>query len=203
MRIRGFAALLLLFAPCGERIDSAMPQTVTAIMTASASSEDGNIDLDKSVIYWKGTKLMNTGYHEGFLKLKAGNLTVGNDIIKEGSFVADISTIQVTDIPEHEAEARANLEMHLKSDFYANQFPYSQFTITRVFQVLNSQQICGNLQIRDVKREVCFETTTQGKLHSTSFTLNRSDWNIGAEGSWLEERLVDDAFYLLIMLWVL
>lgn len=172
-------------------------------MAASAPSEDVNIDLEKSVIYWKGTKFRNTRYHEGFLKLKAGNLRMENGIIKGGSFLADLNTIQVTDIPEHETEAKANLETHLKSDFATDQFPYSQFSITRVTQVGNSQQICGNLQIRGVKREVCFETTTQGKLHSASLILNRSDWNIGAEGGWLEKRLVDDVFYLKIELWVI
>lgn len=203
MGIRRFIVLLLLLSACGGRTDSTAPDTEAAMVTASASSEVGNINLEKSVIYWKGTKFSNTRYHEGFLKLKAGNLRVENGIIKGGSFLVDINTIQVTDIPEHEAKARANLEMHLKRDFDADQFPYSQFCITGVVQVGNSQQICGDLQIRDIKRKVCFKTTTQGKLHLASLTLNRSEWNIGAEGSWLEERLVDDAFYLTIKLWVI
>ncbi len=202
MQSRGMLVLMLLFFACVERGDSIKSNDTVLMVNAPDSLTEGNVDLERSVIYWRGTKFMKTRYHEGFVKFKAGNLEIENGIIKEGSFIADMSSIEGTDIPEHETEARSNLETHLKSEFAVDQFPYSEFTITATGQSGSSQQICGDFRIKNITHGLCFEVTSHGNQYIAEVTLDRTRWNVGQEGSWLEKRLVDDEFYLRINLWI-
>jgi hypothetical protein len=197
-----YGILLLVACGCGEHtvIDQPIPEPTTAILTAAVA--EGNVDLGRSVIHWKGTKMGQMRHHEGYLKLRSGHLEVEDGRIRSGYFMADMATLQVTDIPAHEIQARANLVKHLKSDFDAKRFPYSRFTIKSVRQPGNQQQVCGDLQIRDIVQRVCFEVMGDGYPFTADLVLNRSDWQIGAAGGWLGKRLVDDTFYLKVDLYV-
>ena len=203
--MRNSSALLLLFLgaiACGGKMDRRHPVNHADLVAASVKFYDGNINLTKSVVRWKGTKLLKSRYHEGTVRLHAGSLSLEGGIPTGGTLVADMSSIEVTDIPDHEPEARANLVRHLKSDFDSRQFPYARFDFTQVEHTSGVQKICGDMQIKGITREVCFEATGQNGYWQAHLTLSRSQWNIGAEGSWLEKRLVDDEFYLNIQLWI-
>ena len=109
------------------------------------------IDLLKSNIHWKGTKMRGAGKHEGEIALQSGFLIKNSNQLVNGSFVADMTTIGVTDIPEHEPVPRDNLNSHLKSsDFFdVEKFPTSAFEITNVRQITSdSLLISGEFDLK-------------------------------------------------------
>jgi polyisoprenoid-binding protein YceI len=119
--------------------------------------------------------------------------------------VADMNAITVTDIPPHETEAIQNLTNHLKSDFDTKRFPLSKFYITSVsYTSADRLLVSGNLTIKDVTKNITIPaivaSVNGNKKFTTVFKFNRFYWNIGADGSWLEKRLVDKEIELKIEL---
>ncbi len=136
-----------------EKYSVIINQTQTVKPPKSAAGEQ--VDTKKSIIRWKGTKMMRTGKHEGTLKLKEGVLLFKEDILIGGYFIADMNSIEITDMPAHETIAIRNLTTHLKSDFDVLQYPTSKFEITRVEYLNNYMlKIRGNMTIKDVTRNI-------------------------------------------------
>lgn len=161
------------------------------------------IDLSKSIIHWKGTKMRGTGKHEGEIELKNGYLIANNEQLSSGNFVVDMTTIGVTDIPEHEPIPRNNLNNHLKSsDFFdVGKFPTSEFQITNVKQITSdSLLVSGNLTLKDITKNIEFRAEYQDKFFATKFTFDRFEWNIAYEGNFADKTLVDKDIELKIML---
>lgn len=97
--------------------------------------EDANIlsvNIKKSVVEWKGTKLLRTGKHEGIVSFKDGQMSFSNGKLVGGKFVVDMKSIYITDIPKSDPEPRKNLTTHLNKDFETKIFPIASFTITSV-----------------------------------------------------------------------
>ena len=152
------------------------------------------IDLSKSNIHWKGTKMRGAGKHEGEIKLKSGYLITENNQLVNGNFVVDMSTIGVTDIPEHEPVPKNNLNNHLKSsDFFdVEKFTTSEFHITSVKQITSdSLLVSGNLTLKDITKNIEFGAKYQGKFFQTKFKFDRFQWNIAYEGNFADKTLVD------------
>ncbi len=161
-------------------------------------SQNGNltkeiVDISASKIYWKGTKMRGLGKHEGEVKLKEGFFLIDGDKVVGGKFIVDMTTINVTDIPEYETVPRRNLNKHLKSDdfFAVSEYPFASFEI----EGINLNQVSGTLTIRNVSKKIQIEseiTKVQKNFKITSsFTINRFDWNVGYTGSWIDKTLVD------------
>lgn len=161
------------------------------------------IDLTKSNIHWKGTKMRGTGKHEGEIELESGYLITNNEQLSNGNFVVDMTTIRVTDIPEHEPIPRNNLNKHLKSsDFFdVDKFPTSEFQITNVKQLTSdSLLVSGNLTLKDITKNIEFGAKYQDKFFTTKFTIDRFQWNIAYEGNFADKTLVDRDIELKIKL---
>ncbi|MEO1030396.1 MAG: YceI family protein, partial [Bacteroidota bacterium] len=163
------------------------------------------IDLDNSQIYWKGTKFGGAGKHEGKIKLKSGFCIVQNNEIFGGSFIADMKTISVTDMPEHEVIAISKINNHLKSaDFFeVERYPTSKFKITRIKKSLNdSIIISGNLTIKNKTKSIKFKASklSSNKTLLTNFTIDRFKWDIGSNDNFIKKILVDRDIELTIQL---
>ena len=171
------------------------------------------INIESSIIYWKGTKV--SGQHEGTLKLKEGVIEYNDNHITGGYFIADMNTIAITDIPKHEKEARKNLREHLKDQdfFYVGKYPIAKFEIIETKRLeADKILITGNLSIRDVTKQISIEasqnTNAQSYLEfNTSFSFNRFDWNVAYQGSYwdrmssiLDNNLVHKEISLSILL---
>ncbi len=129
---------------------------------------------------------------------KKGILHFSHSGLSGGYFVTDMKSIRVTDMPAAETSAIQNLTNHLSSDLGTEQHPVAKFTITQVSEHKNGYglQVAGDLTIKDVTRNVAIiveeGTQSEGRHHYTaSFSIDRFDWNIGTDGSWLEKKLVD------------
>lgn len=157
------------------------------------------IDIKKSEVKWKGTKMRGMGKHEGTVTIKNGYFETKHGELYGGRIVFDMTTIMVTDIPEHEPVPRRRLNNHLMSDdfFGAEEFPEAEFSILKIIESKEPHfQIEGELSIRDVtdKVTVLLEVIEEGskiKAITTSIKFDRFNWNVGYTGSWLERTFVD------------
>ncbi|MGB5417429.1 YceI family protein [Algibacter sp.] len=197
---------ILLTSCIGKHNSDAQKATVTAERTELKTKTTGDtikIDLTKSNIYWKGTKMRGAGKHEGEIKLKSGYLITENNKLVNGNFIVDMTTIGVTDIPEHEPVPRNNLNNHLKSiDFFdVEKFKSSEFQITKIKQInSDSLVVSGNLTLKDITKNIEFGAKYQGKFFETKFTLDRYQWNIAYEGNFADKTLVDKDIVMKIKL---
>jgi hypothetical protein len=158
------------------------------------------IDTQQSVIRWKGTKMLHTGSHEGTIRFQSGELELSGNEIQGGQFVVDMSTIEITDIPEHESVPRNNLKKHLEADFEIRRFPTASMVLLKSTSP-DSKQLCAKLTIKASTRELCFEAIrTNAKTWTCKLIILRNDFAIGEQGSWLEKRLVDQEIELSVEL---
>jgi len=136
---------------------------------------------------------MYTGSHEGTLNFKEGVLFFDDDKLVGGRVVAEMKSILVTDMPSHETVPIRNLTTHLNSDFETQKYLTSSFEIIQV-EYLNDSllTLSGNMTIKDVSKNISITlliSTIQEnqKQLDVQFTIDRFEWNIGIDGSWLEK----------------
>lgn len=200
-----FILLTLFLSSCFGKHNSDAPEATVAKENAVSSNkipgDTLRLDLSKSYIDWKGTKMRGAGKHEGTIELKNGFLVIRNQELVGGHFIVDMSSISVTDIPEHEPIPRKNLINHLKSSDFFNiaKFPTSEFQITSVKQVtIDSLMITGNLTIKNITKGIEFGAIYRDKKLKTKFTFNRFHWNINHQGSWKDNTFIDKEVELTI-----
>lgn len=197
-------ALSILLSSCiGKHNSDAQKAIVTSEKTDFAKhiGDTVKIDLMNSKIHWKGTKMRGAGKHEGDIEFKSGYFIFKNEMLVDGVFVVDMSTIDVTDIPKHEPIPRNNLNKHLKSSdfFHVEKFPTSQFQVTAVHKInADSLLISGKLTLKDITKNIEFGATYKGTTFSTKFTFDRFLWNIAYEGNLADKTLVDKDIELTI-----
>lgn len=187
---------LLIYSCIGKHKSNAQEATVVQEQNKliSQKADTLKVNLSNSSIHWKGTKMRGAGKHEGELQLQSAYFLSENRKVIGGQFVADMTTIGVTDIPEHEPVPIRNLNNHLKSEdfFGVESYPISKFTITKIENLQNdSISVSGNLTIKDVTKNIEFKAETKEKDFLTKFTFDRFQWNIAYEGSWADKTLVD------------
>ncbi|SNT39672.1 Polyisoprenoid-binding protein YceI [Ekhidna lutea] len=171
----------------------------SSVLTQQTGAKEIPIDLDKSVIAWKGTKI--TGKHEGTVNFREGQLTFSEGKLIGGELIVDMESIDISDIPEHETTARRNLLNHFIEEFTINQFSKSSFTFTEVNHSRADRiEIAGQLSIRGVSNPIRIFANKTSDGYTSEFSFNRFDWGIGENGSWFEKRLVDEMIQLKVKL---
>ena len=121
-----------------------------------------------------------------------------------GWFVADMATIEVTDIPAADPVPRNRLRRHLLSEdfFHVERHPEARFRIGSVTpQHGRLFQVVGALTIRDRTERVTFYargwTVTADRVEGTArFAVDRHDYGVSYVGSTIKDDLVDDQFSL-------
>lgn len=193
----------------GEHYSDAPIAEVTKPLPVShpAGADTLPIDLEASILAWKGTKLWGRGMHTGTLDFCKGYLLFKNDRIVGGAITADMGTIRITDIPPDQPEPIQILTGHLENEvfFYVDKFPTATFKFTGVKYGPNGNLfIRGNLRIRDKERNIGFiaepdlPNLQQAKSYSTRFRIDRFEWDIAYTGgfgeSFLSPRNFVDAY---------
>jgi polyisoprenoid-binding protein YceI len=151
---------------------------------ASGSGDTHSLDIEKSIIRWKGSKV--TGSHNGTVNIKSGNLTAKGGKITSGSFIIDMPTIVDEDL---EGEWKAKLEGHLKdTDFFeVGKFPEGKFEIASVTPTESGYDVRGNLTLKGISKGIEFPATIKfdgDKPVSAKATvrINRQLWDIVYKG---------------------
>ena len=162
---------------------------------------------DGSTIEWKGFK--PTGSHKGTISTERGVLDLADGKIVGGSFLIDMTSIAVTDIPADD-EDNAKLTGHLTSaDFFdVEKYPSASFTVTGLEDVDGKMTLSGNLSLKEVKNNITFPVTVSNEndvitLSSEAFTIDRTKWNVqyGSKSIFdnLGDKFINDDIELKIM----
>ena len=111
---------------------------ITSESNEVSTSKEGavyEIDTLNSRIEWKGYKIVKSDQtgHFGTINFESGDLTVKNDALESGKFVADMNSLTSVDLKD-DAKQLAKLEGHLKSgDFFETEkYPTASYEITKV-----------------------------------------------------------------------
>ncbi len=196
VRFYGIVALAMgiAFAHCKDKPAS---KTGDVYPVASPSGQSYELDLEKSVIRWKGSKV--TGSHNGTVKLKGGSLTASSGRITSGNFTIDMPTITVLDLT---GEYKQKLEGHLKtSDFFeVEKFPEGMFEIASVTPSEGvGYDVRGNLTLRGISKgiefpaTIAFEGDKPAKAEA-NVRINRQLWGIVYKGK--PDDLISDTIEL-------
>lgn len=186
-------------ASCKEQKQEAV-ETKVAEKVTNTATDLNNVNIEESVLTWKGTK--PTGSHDGSVSLKSGGFKLEEGKLTQGEFVVDMNSIKVLDIPA-DNEGNGKLVGHLISaDFFdVEKYPTSKFVITSVEDKGEKIHVTGNLTIKDVTKSITIPatlTTENGisTFKSDVFNVNRADFNVkyGSKSFFdnLKDRFIDD-----------
>lgn len=181
-----FITLVSVFFACNQPLKETSNQNASSgadSVIATPSELDGvySVDAANSTIEWTGKK--PTGAHNGALNVASGNFEVINGIIKSGEIIVDMKSIVCLDIKE--ADKNKDLVDHLKNtDFFSvDSFPIAKIVIKEAVKKGESgQHVKAELTIKNITNEVEFDILLKGEgegvLAYTSFTFDRTKWNI-------------------------
>lgn len=199
-------ALMISVTGCKDKAKEAATTAAEAV-EESVNSQSYAVNTSTSTIEWKGFK--PTGSHNGTISIERGVLDVANGNIVGGSFIIDMNSITVLDIPA-EDKGNAKLTGHLKgADFFdVEKYPSAGFTITGIEVVEGKTMLSGNLALKDAKNNVTFPVTVTNQngtitLTSETFTIDRTKWNVqyGSKSIFdnLGDKFINDDMELKVM----
>ena len=210
-----FLSLLVLaslstFVSCKK--ETSVSTEVNTTEETAATGVSHKIDLENSVVNWKGTK--PAGAHTGTIKFSDGEALVTDGKLQGGKFVLDMNSITVTDLKA--GDGKEDLEAHLKGtgdkaaeDHFFNvaKYPKGSFEITKVEEVNGKYTITGNLTLKDITKPVTVPASivqddSSITLTSDAFTINRTEWNINYASKSvfddLKDKFIDDNIELTV-----
>ena len=160
------------------------------------------VDSSKSMIKWRGTKMMKMGKHEGIIKISKGEIILREGRITGGNFEIDMNSLEITDMPKHETIPRRRLmNDFFREDFFdINKYPVSFFEISSSKYSKDMEYlISGDLTMKGVSIAITFLATftslSENEIEAQAeITLDRQEWGISFNA--LQNAIVDDEFYL-------
>lgn len=166
------------------------------LMSVSAmcqTQKNYTLDVEQSVLNWRGTYAFQFSEHSGTVHFKKGILTTTDGHISSGSFIIDMNSITNEDYRNNVGPVK-----HLKdSDFFnVPEYPEAALTITKVtfFEENNQHKMDANLTIKGITKPIEFWSTvdaTQKRL-STKFKIDRRRWGITYNNK-LKNHAISDA----------
>lgn len=184
--------------------DNANTVDATSEKEAAAASNEAvayTVDTDLSSIAWVGSK--PTEDHTGNISLQSGTVMVKGETVESGTFIIDMTSIEVTDL---EGESAAKLKAHLEgtvpavqTDFFNTpKYPTASFTVTGLSTKDDKTMLSGNLTLKDVTKNVTFPVNVSYDdnimmLTSEQFTIDRTDWGIQYGSQKFSDKILDSA----------
>ncbi|MGV6832018.1 MAG: YceI family protein [bacterium] len=177
-----FLAISTALVSCKKTAEEATTSSAEETAEASVSATKFMADPTNSSIEWKGFK--PTGSHNGTISVESGVFTVKDNVIESGTFLIDMSSIVVLDIPA-DKDGNANLVGHLSGpDFFdVEKYPSAAFDVTG-FETKDGQaMLSGNLTMKEQKNNITIPVSMSMEndvltLTSETFTIDRSKWNV-------------------------
>lgn len=142
---------------------------------------DVKVDIEKSTIYWKGSKI--NSYHDGYVKLRSAFLVLDHGKLAGGQFIIDLNTITNSDIKK---KKKADyLVSHLKNEdfFDVSNYPMATLIITEVEHIDGfNYTITADLTIKDKKHPIVFNASIPIKgaqFEATAkLSIDRTKWGV-------------------------
>lgn len=142
---------------------------ISILVSFSVFAQD--IDLEKSVFTWTGTKV--TGKHFGKVKLKAASIDEKNGHINGGEFVIDMNSISCDDL---QGEWMDKLIGHLKNDDFFGVDKHPTATL-KIKHGMNGK-LEGDLTIKGVTSAVSLDYKNEGNIYSGTMKFDRTKFGI-------------------------
>ena len=211
---------LFAFLSCTNAPESDDAKTSDAKEVAqNKAGEKWNLNISDSKIEWIGTKV--TGYHNGTVPIKSGEMYVSNNAVTAGKFVMDVANMTVSPA-KGDTSGNSKLLGHLKSaDFFdVSKYPEAIFELTELkpytggplkdtaderqdeiseYKITDpTHTISGNLTLKGVTKNIEFPAriTVSGNAAEAiaKFNIDRKNWGIVYEGK--KDDLIRDAVHL-------
>jgi polyisoprenoid-binding protein YceI len=149
--------------------------------TKKSTAVKMDVALTQSKIDWAATK--KTGYHNGIIKLKSGDVQVENNKLVGGKFTIDVTSINATDM---ENPKENGLVKHLNgADFLETEkYPEATFEITKVdYKNEKDVNITGNLTMKGLTLPLIFPATVNSADEKRffaygHFNIDRTLWGV-------------------------
>lgn len=169
----------------------------------SANAQEKKVDVSNSKITWVGKKV--TGQHEGTINLKSGVLVFKKAKLVGGTFTADMSSIEVTDLAA--GKGKEKLEGHLKADdfFGTDKYPTAKLVIKKIDEKSKGlYRATADLTIKDVTSSVNFDITVGQESLTTTLKVDRTKFGIKYNSKnffeGLGDNVISDEFELTVNL---
>ena len=207
--LRSAFFILLLSTACMNKHELKAEKDLTAaipFVSEPPEAKSMKLNLEKSSIRWKGTKMLGTAGHEGRVDIREGFLLLQNDSLVGGKVVADMHTIRITGKSDYKEADMRRLSNYLKKRaLAAEKYPLASFVLNQVkYLGGDSLRVRGTMSVRDVSKNISFPAVIKRSGKNQEFyaelTMDRFEWNVGVEGNLLEVNLVDKEFKLMINL---
>lgn len=161
-------------------------QSLISVLNTNNATPDVNqveLEIEKSVINWKGSNLFKLKKHYGTVNFKSGYVLKKNGNILGGEFVIEMNTITNTDGKFNEI-----LVSHLKNEdfFDIKKHPLANLKINKVeFNMDETLKLTGDLTIKGITKEIQFDASFNvidgNEVMSTKFEIDRTNWGINYE----------------------
>ena len=198
-----FAFALLSLTACKNEQKSTSTDPIETTET-SADAAKFNVDVEASKISWEGAKVFG-GKHHGTVSLVNGEINEKDGKIENGSFVIDMTTINVEDLAS--GDGKEDLEAHLKgtgkeeaSDHFFNvtKYPEAKFDIASVKEVDGKTIVAGNLTLKGITKAIEFPAMIHNSeneimIHADAFPINRTDFKVNYNSNSIFDNLGDKA----------
>ncbi len=148
------------------------------------TTKDGHqfiLDTLNSRVEWKGYKILkseNTS-HFGTIKFESGDVTIKDEKLESGKFVADMNSLTSVDLKD-DADQLGKLNGHLKSgDFFeVEKFPTASYEITKITPLAEGDYntlLDGNLTIKGITKPIAFKANVSVKDGVVSIATEPKD----------------------------
>ncbi|MAY81811.1 MAG: lipid-binding protein [Deltaproteobacteria bacterium] len=139
----------------------------------SSSAMAAEIDTDRSVFNWKGSKITGS-FHEGQLFPLSSSITIEDDKITGGEIVINMLTFTVTDIVDKERAPK--FLRHMKSADFFNVEKFSTASL-KLLSIENDTAV-GNLTVLGKTQTVSFPIKKEGEKYVGKMTFDRTKFGI-------------------------
>lgn len=165
---------------------------LATVAFTTTKKETKKVDTQASKITWTGEKL--TGSHTGTIELQEGYLNFEQNELTGGSFIIDMTTINVTDL---KGEGKQKLEGHLKSDdfFGVKDHTKAMFNITNVIKKGNIYAVSGKMTIKGKTELTSFDMNVMENSATAKLTIDRTKFGIKYGSGSFFDNLGDNMIY--------
>lgn len=173
---------------------------LAALLIAITSiSQEKTVDTEKSKLKWTGKKV--TGEHWGYIKIKSGAFILNDNMITNGEFIIDMTTMTCKDLEDKEWNDK--LIGHLKSDDFFSVEKYNS-AILKIDKSTKFQDgvanVKGDLTIKGITKPISFKAKIEGKTYKATITVDRTLYDVrygsGKFFDGLGDKMIYDDFVL-------
>jgi len=147
-------------------------------IAAFAAASKIEIDPATSKLVYLAKKV--TGEHTGEVKLTSGHLNFEKDVLKNGEFVIDMTTITNADIADKEYHTK--FITHINSDdfFSTEKFKTAKLVIksAKKEKAANTYKVTADLTIKDKTAPVTFEAVATKEQATAKVVFDRTKYDI-------------------------